>query len=348
MGGQHQPRLSARVHTRRLRQRLLGLAGAVVTAAGLAGVAMPWSSPLHPAAVHADSTFDTDMFALINQDRTNNGLPPLQQSTQLGNIGENATYNGCGYPVAGRAEDLIARNYFSHTILNCGSQTVFNILQADGVAQNGAGENIGWAAGFTDPASAAKWINDQFMQSSEHVHNILSTSFTTVGIGSWWTASGQTWSGAGSTQSDVVVVAEEFITAPQAPASAGPPAPAAHRAPPPLPVTGAHPLPAPASPASTSSGGATLAAAAAPAAAVVLTVAAPGGDDSRLPHSAGRPLFDAGVWHVPAQAGSNTPTAAGMSLAMTCGGVILGVLALMRPPLSRARRRRRRHGRALG
>jgi uncharacterized protein YkwD len=177
-------------------------------------------SPLSPAAVvHADGTFDSAMLSLLNQDRASHGLAPLQSSAALGGLAETSTYGGCGFTIAGRAEDMLQRNYFSHTILGCGSQTVFNVMRADAIAFNGAAENIGYASGISNPAAAAQWVNNQFMQSPEHAGNILDPSYNTIGIGSWWTSAGQTWSGTGTRMSDAVVVSTVFINAPNPPAT---------------------------------------------------------------------------------------------------------------------------------
>jgi uncharacterized protein YkwD len=163
-----------------------------------------------PEHASADTTFDSTMFNLINQDRTSNGLRPLEWSNQLGSLGESQTYNGCGYPIAGRAEDMIARNYFSHQILNCGSQYVFNIMQADGLHYSYAGENIGWEAGITDPVQAANYLNTMYMNSSEHRANILSPNYTEVGLGSWATAPGASWTGGGTPLQNIFMSTEEF------------------------------------------------------------------------------------------------------------------------------------------
>jgi len=165
-------------------------------------------------AVHAQATVDSDLLSLLNQDRAANGLGPLAWNGQLGGIGESSSYSGCGFAVGGRAQDMIQRNYFAHPILNCGGQNVFNILNADGIRYSAAGENIGWMSQYGDPATAARYLEQQFMASPEHRANILSGSYNVVGIGSWVAAPGQTWSGGGSAQSNVVVVAEEFAAVP--------------------------------------------------------------------------------------------------------------------------------------
>ena len=123
--------------------------GGVLLAAALASLAMAWASP---AAAEANSTVDGDLFNLINQDRANAGVAPLRWSSTLGGIAESAPYGGCGYTISGRAQDLLQRNYFSHTILNCGSQTVFNMMQANGIAPNPAGENISFGRGLAQRA----------------------------------------------------------------------------------------------------------------------------------------------------------------------------------------------------
>ncbi len=161
-----------------------------------------------PRAVHADVTFDQALFALINQDRAANGLPPLRWNAQLNGIGEGTPYGGCGFTVAGRAEDMINRNYFSHTI--CGSQNVFSMMNAFGVPYSSAGENIGWESGYTDPTQAAQYLNTEFMNSPEHRANILNASFTDVGVGSWATLPGQQWTGGGGSFGNVFMASEEF------------------------------------------------------------------------------------------------------------------------------------------
>jgi uncharacterized protein YkwD len=174
----------------------------------MAGTALAWTAAPH--AVHADATFDQVLFTLINQDRASAGLPALRWNSQLSSIGESAPYGGCGFTVQGRAEDMIQRNYFSHTI--CGSQNVFNVMSADGVGYSSAGENIGWESGYTDPTQAATYLNTEFMNSTEHRDNILNPGYTDVGVGSWATLAGQQWSGCGCGQSfgNVFMASEEF------------------------------------------------------------------------------------------------------------------------------------------
>ena len=177
--------------------------GGVLLAAALASLAMAWASP---AAAEANSTVDGDLFNLINQDRANAGVAPLRWSSTLGGIAESAPYGGCGYTISGRAQDLLQRNYFSHTILNCGSQTVFNMMQANGIAPNPAGENISFVSGIAGAGAIAQYLNTSFMNSPGHRANILNPAFTQVGVGTAYGA----WSAACGGCSAVTIGVEDF------------------------------------------------------------------------------------------------------------------------------------------
>lgn len=169
----------------------------------------------YPApAAHADATFNQRLTALINQDRSANGLAPLQVQTQLASIAEGAPYSGCGFTVYGRAVDMGQRNYFSHTIPSCGGNDVFDIMSSAGVANTWAAENIGWASHSADPATVAQYLHTMFMNSAGHRANILSPNATHVGVGSWRTAPGQTWSGSGTARSNAWLTAVVFSRMP--------------------------------------------------------------------------------------------------------------------------------------
>src|SRR5581483_7658938 len=193
---------------RRLRRAL----GSAVCGALLAGPATAAGLAVTPRVAHADISFDQAMFALVNQDRAENGVRPLRWNDQLTSVAEGAPYGGCGFSVDGRSQDMGQRNYFSHTI--CGSQNVFNVLQADGIGYRSAGENIGWESGVTGVAAAAAYLNTALMNSPGHRANLLDPSYTDVGVGSWATAPGQTWSGGGAALGNVWIVTEEFAQLP--------------------------------------------------------------------------------------------------------------------------------------
>ena len=189
-----------------------GAATLGIVLAALAALVFPASRAL------ADTTFDQHLLDLVNRDRAANGLLPLVADPTLGGTAEGAPYTGCGFPVAGRAVDMGQRNYFSHTILGCGTQGVFNLLQATGLLYASAGENLAWMNGSTDPLVAAENVHSQLMNSPAHRANILNPLFTAVGVGSWHTSAGQTWSGGGVSLANVYIGVEVFATLPSPPA----------------------------------------------------------------------------------------------------------------------------------
>jgi uncharacterized protein YkwD len=161
-------------------------------------------------AAAGDGGFGAKMLELVNQHRASAGVAPLQASESLRSVAQDGRYDGCGFPVMGRATDMGTRNYFSHTILGCGTQGVSQILAALGVQTSGVGENIAWMNGTTDPILAATRLTNDLMASPSHKANILNANFTHVGIGSWHTAPGQTWSGGGYALSNVFVTTQVF------------------------------------------------------------------------------------------------------------------------------------------
>jgi uncharacterized protein YkwD len=178
---------------------LVVLTGVTIAALHAAGTATP---------VRADGSADSDLFSLTNQDRSSNGVRSMSYNGTLGSIGEGARYNGCGFPVNGRSDDMIQRNYFAHPILNCG-QLVFSIMQAFGVHYLSAGENIGWNT-VGGAASAASSINSAFMASPDHRANILNGNYTDLGIGSDNSGSNKWTGGGGGGYTGVWMFSEEF------------------------------------------------------------------------------------------------------------------------------------------
>lgn len=194
-------------------------------AAGGAGAALAaWQLLSGPAQhVAADSGADSTLFSLTNQDRASNGVGALQWLGSAGSIAEGQAYGGCGFTVYGRSVDMIQRQYFSHQILNCGGQLVFNMLNANGVGYRSAGENIGWAGNAGGSGASATYVNNAFMNSPGHRANILNGSFTHMGVGS---ASASSW----MSSSNVWMFTEVFV---QLNGSPPPPPPPPHPAAPP-------------------------------------------------------------------------------------------------------------------
>ncbi len=100
--------------------------------------------------------------SLLNADRQANGLPALQVDSRLTTLAQNY------------AQDMINRNYFSHT--NPEGQSPFDRMTQAGIAYSYAGENI--AQDQNVQAAEVAFMND-----AGHRANILSPNYTTVGIG---------------------------------------------------------------------------------------------------------------------------------------------------------------------
>ncbi|MGJ9384475.1 CAP domain-containing protein [Salipaludibacillus sp. CF4.18] len=123
----------------------------------------------------ADATYEYEVVRLVNVERENRGLKPLSIRTELQNVAE------------AKSRDMINNNYFSHTSPTHGSP--FEMLDAYGVQYRTAGENI--AKGQRTPEA----VVNAWMNSAGHRKNILSTSFTHIGVGYYKNAWTQLFTG---------------------------------------------------------------------------------------------------------------------------------------------------------
>lgn len=161
------------------------MAAAVVILAGSGAVFGGWdlTKPLFeffppPIAVEPDAlesgvataknggpTPEDEIMELVNQARWDNGqLPPLKRNNLLDSSSETHSSN------------MATRNFFAHCDLDTGSMP-WDRMVAAGYDWNAAGENI--AGGNSTPvATMAQW-----MGSTGHRDNILSTDFRELGIG---------------------------------------------------------------------------------------------------------------------------------------------------------------------
>jgi hypothetical protein len=120
------------------------------------------------------STFEQQMLALINQERTSRGLEPLQLETRLNDSSED------------HSAWMLNADTFSHT--GSGGSTATQRMQAAGFDLSGnwrTGENIAWqsergAPGISDDVQQ---LHQSLMNSPGHRANILNPDFRYIGIG---------------------------------------------------------------------------------------------------------------------------------------------------------------------
>lgn len=108
------------------------------------------------------TTDELEVFNLINEQRTKNGLSALKINSEVQNVARI------------KAQDMVKNNYFSHTSPTYGSP--FDMLNSFKVSYKTAGENI--AGNSSNSAAVTAWMN-----SSGHKANILNSSFNYTGIG---------------------------------------------------------------------------------------------------------------------------------------------------------------------
>lgn len=106
---------------------------------------------------------ENEVIRLVNVERSNRGLQLLKANWQLSRV---ARY---------KSTDMRDLNYFSHTSPTYGSP--FKMMEDFGLRFSAAGENI--AMGQKTPQE----VMNAWMNSPGHKSNILSTSFSEIGVG---------------------------------------------------------------------------------------------------------------------------------------------------------------------
>lgn len=113
--------------------------------------------------LNATKSIEQQVINLTNQERAKNGLKPLIADWELSRV---ARY---------KSMDMRDKNYFSHDSPTYGSP--FTMMKNFGIHYRSAGENI--AAGQPTPQEVVRaWMN-----SPGHRQNILSSSYTHIGVG---------------------------------------------------------------------------------------------------------------------------------------------------------------------
>lgn len=106
---------------------------------------------------------EREVINLVNVERQKNGLKAYGHNWELSRVARH------------KSNDMRDNNYFSHTSPTYGSP--FTMMKNFGIRYSSAGENI--AKG----QKTAKDVVNSWMNSSGHRANILSSSFTEIGVG---------------------------------------------------------------------------------------------------------------------------------------------------------------------
>ena len=124
--------------------------------------------PEEDAAV---TQYEQEVIRLVNEIRVQNGLSALTYNWELSRV---ARY---------KSQDMVDNRYFSHTSPTYG--TPFQMIRSFGLSYRSAGENIAYGQ-RTPQAVVNAWMN-----SSGHRANMLSSSYTQIGVG--YVANGHYW-----------------------------------------------------------------------------------------------------------------------------------------------------------
>lgn len=109
------------------------------------------------------------IFNKVNEERAKAGVPALTYNTTMEKYARM------------KSQDMGDNNYFSHEDLS--GNLITTQMKKDGVTYRAWGENIAYVGGMTDPNAIADKIMTNWMNSSGHRANILSTNFSSIGVG---------------------------------------------------------------------------------------------------------------------------------------------------------------------
>jgi uncharacterized protein YkwD len=128
----------------------------------------PMPTPLPPLPPPASlSTFESDILAGINAQRTAAGMAPLQLDSNLVMVARE------------RSNDMAQKGYFAH--VSPTGDTAFSLMDRYGIPYAWAGENLA-RNNYPDNESVAVALRD-WMASQGHRDNILGSHYQTVGVG---------------------------------------------------------------------------------------------------------------------------------------------------------------------
>lgn len=108
-------------------------------------------------------SLEAEVVRLVNVQRSKKGLQKLKSNWEIARV---ARY---------KSQDMINKKYFSHISPTFGSP--FKMMESFGIRFSAAGENI--AYGQNSPAA----VMNAWMNSPGHRANILSATYTNIGVG---------------------------------------------------------------------------------------------------------------------------------------------------------------------
>ena len=129
----------------------------------------PKESNIVPDNSNYIAEIEQAIFQRVNQERTAVGLSALSYNTTMQSYARI------------KSKDMGDNGYFSHEDQQGNLITVK--MKADGISYRAWGENIAYIKGMTGNSALATRFMDNWMNSSGHKANILSTNFSSVGIG---------------------------------------------------------------------------------------------------------------------------------------------------------------------
>ncbi|MDF2531033.1 MAG: hypothetical protein K0Q65_614 [Clostridia bacterium] len=106
---------------------------------------------------------ESEVVRLVNIERSKQGLQPLKENWELSRV---ARY---------KSADMASKNYFAHESPTYGSP--FRMMESFGIKYSSAGENIAYGQKTPQQVMTA-WMN-----SPGHRSNIMSPSFSQIGVG---------------------------------------------------------------------------------------------------------------------------------------------------------------------
>jgi uncharacterized YkwD family protein len=109
------------------------------------------------------SSYERQVVELVNAERAKVGVAPLSLDSSISNVART------------KSKDMATNNYFSHTSPTYGNAA--SMLKQFGIKYTAYGENI--ASGQKTPQQ----VVSEWMKSQGHKENILSSTFTKIGVG---------------------------------------------------------------------------------------------------------------------------------------------------------------------